>query len=1364
MQEKESVMMDSAALRQLQERANKDALSSLLNRETAETYIRQRLQELPEGESCALFIIDLDHFKQVNDQLGHQAGDLAIQQAAQILSGLFRATDILGRLGGDEFIVFLSGRITEKLVRDKAELICQRLQITLNSGASISLSASVGVHLSFKRAPDFSELYHSADMALYQVKNQKRGGFCLHTDGDARVHPTETVVAFNSVPLTSLLECMDSGVALVEAGRPLQMIYVSPSFCRLMGTDVQSFTLPRPLGDVVHPDDMSELENVLRQAAEQDSITECTCRIARTDGRWMWWRIRTKQLGSGGPNPVMLVTTTDISAYKEKEDHLQQANERLRLAFSQTTQILWEVDVARRRVSVFDSNGKPTIAESTNAKFPESLIGSGWVHADSVSRFREFADELLGGKTQGYGNFIVRYQETGCYRWVAMSYRMLFDETGRAVKAVGIMEDLFKVASGETTRSVIKRPLPETLVPDLILGLCANLSRDSLRNLWIEGRDMSGGIGGESCTQLLAREEKKVFSDDDRKALQVLFSRDLMLRAFEEGKQWLSAEYRRADGSGSIRWVYHVINLVEDPLTHEVYLFTYLSLADRRHHWEDKLENKPVRDTATGLYDRATTRAMVESILHSRRSGTCALAVIRLCGLSKLQAAGSSEMNRERHYIAIALSVSLGSNCVIGRYSRDELIVFYPEARVKADLRRQIENAFAFVRLVLTNVVRLAPVRFVAGAVYGQGRSAAYSEMLFQATQVCTLWQNAAVDIVAFPHEDDDWAWTEIQKSVRDDRISVYTPEMHRPLSEQEKQVAYDCIAAMLEADSLEGSVKSVLRNIGQYYEADRVYLLRAGEGRRIVTMPYEWTNLKKRSIQQAVTGMPFERFPLLARCMQERAPVFLTREKKNMLRLGHADEEVWHYTAVPMVQDDLVDSFLCIENPHAHVTDAALFNTLVPHMLRERQRFQGRKQLQDEGRVSDALVEMPNLRDFTNTIGSLTSDQYSSLGAVCLDVPGWSAINSTLGFEYGNRLLSYIYETMSEIFGNGFLFRTWDAEFVVLSPNITQQVFSGRCVRLGMQLRRRYPQEVRIGHTWSDGVFDGKKLVEEARTIMHCEHPETQHLIGNDYPNVGAAAKDGRFTVFFQPQVDIRTGNLVGAEALVRGVDDAGKIVLPGTFIEALEKNGGIRDLDLFVLDRTLAQMDRWREQGMKLVPVSVNFSRITLFDSSIVASILAIQSRYPELPDGLLEVEITESAGNAEKVTLNAIMEQLHEFGIRFGLDDFGSKYANISAFTNVKFDTVKLDRSLVAGLSGNEIGRMMVKDITRICKKQGMACVAEGVENEAQLTALKAAGCMYAQGFYYDRPLPAKQFARKYLQPAAQGENASKKEESL
>ena len=278
----------------------------------------------------------------------------------------------------------------------------------------------------------------------------------------------------------------------------------------------------------------------------------------------------------------------------------------------------------------------------------------------------------------------------------------------------------------------------------------------------------------------------------------------------------------------------------------------------------------------------------------------------------------------------------------------------------------------------------------------------------------------------------------------------------------------------------------------------------------------------------------------------------------------------------------------------------------------------------------------------------------------------------------------------------------------------------------------------------------------------MRCAHPEAQHLTA-DYPNVGAATKDGRFTVFFQPQIDIRTGKLVGAEALVRGVDEAARSSCRASLSKRWRKTAAYA-IWICLCSTDAGPDGPLARTGMELVPVSVNFSRITLFDSTIVASILAIQSRYPELPDGLLEVEITESAGNAEKVTLNAIMEQLHEFGIRFGLDDFGSKYANVSAFTNVKFDTVKLDRSLVAGLSGNEVGRMMVKDIARICKKQGMTCVAEGVENEAQLTALKTAGCVYAQGFYYDRPMPAKQFARKYLHPAGHGKNTSKKEESL
>ena len=122
---------------ELQQRASIDALSGLLNRDTLEQCIKEQLEKMAPEDTCALFIIDLDDFKQVNDTLGHQAGDQAIHQSAQILSSLFRSTDIIGRLGGDEFAVFLWGRITEDLARRKGTEICKTLQLVLGQSFMI---------------------------------------------------------------------------------------------------------------------------------------------------------------------------------------------------------------------------------------------------------------------------------------------------------------------------------------------------------------------------------------------------------------------------------------------------------------------------------------------------------------------------------------------------------------------------------------------------------------------------------------------------------------------------------------------------------------------------------------------------------------------------------------------------------------------------------------------------------------------------------------------------------------------------------------------------------------------------------------------------------------------------------------------------------------------------------------------------------------------------------------------------------------------------------------------------------------------------------------------------------------------------
>ncbi|HIU66397.1 MAG TPA: EAL domain-containing protein, partial [Candidatus Caccomorpha excrementavium] len=419
----------------------------------------------------------------------------------------------------------------------------------------------------------------------------------------------------------------------------------------------------------------------------------------------------------------------------------------------------------------------------------------------------------------------------------------------------------------------------------------------------------------------------------------------------------------------------------------------------------------------------------------------------------------------------------------------------------------------------------------------------------------------------------------------------------------------------------------------------------------------------------------------------------------------------------------------------------------LLPRIQGEWKRFS-----QDTKRALSAngLSSLQNLQSYMDMVYSLTSDMYSSMGVLAIDIPNLSTLHIRRGYEYGSRFILRISEILTDVFGKAFLFHTREAEFVVLCVNTTFTVFEERCTRVQMLLENGYSGQFRLGRTWSDGVFAAKNLVQEARSMMFCDNSRTAS--GNEQFGSGILERDlvsgGQFTVYLQPKIDMRTGAAVGAEALARVIGENGQVILPGSIIDKMEQDGTIHELDYFVLDRTLSLLSEWKSKGYDLIPVSTNFSRNTLMSPSALASALAILSRYPEIPPELIEFEITETAGNIEKSVLSGIIERFREFGLRFALDDFGSNYSNIAVFTNIKFDTIKLDRSLIKELTGNNVGKMLVRDIVQICKSCGMMCIAEGVENQNQVTALLREGCIYCQGYYYDRPMASGEFEQKYL----------------
>lgn len=1342
-------------LEELLRRASRDALSGLLNRDTMEREIRRRLGTLSPDDTCALFILDLDNFKQVNDTFGHRAGDRAIREAAQVLSGIFRANDIVGRLGGDEFAVFLTGPgITEELLHRKAAQICETLQLAVGDNGAVNLTTSVGVCLA-DGGQTFEDLYQSADLALYRAKKTGKHRYCLRSSGRYGDKDPAESRTIGAIPLNQLLETMASGVALVEMDPQPQVIYLSPSFCRLIGADPDDCPVPRPLAAMVHPDDLCAFEQALQDGLRADHPVEHTHRVAAADGRWLWFLVRAERINYDNPRPVLLVTGSDITACKERERRLEEANRRLSVAFDQVAQQMWEVDLAARTFCFYG----PGQREASDAiPFPEGMIEAGWVHPNSAEAFRGFARALGSGQTQGYGNFLLRLHPADAYRWAALSYQLLYDEAGRAVRAVGVTECLTSVAQARRP-DLPWQGIPTALVADLMTEMRLNLTRDTVEALWTEGRDRTAAYAGASACTMLQEQQptlRRARDAGDADDVETCFSITRMRAQFAAGRRWLVAAYQRADAAGNICRVRELLHLTENPDTGDLMAFGCVVQLHLPAAWERGLIREGgVIDPLTRLYDGASI-ARAARAFAAEGAGPRAVAVFQTLGVSVSPGDDPAPACRIRQGIAGVLSAALGGGCLLAHYAPDQMVVLFPQHHPREALQRWFEEAFAFLRMMLQEEIPCHTLRFVVGVAMQQTDAEPYETLLNRALCLCGLCWNAPHDMVAFSQAGEHSLPIPPQAPGPGDRLTTARPDARRPLDGEEKAVALRCMAAMLGAKNLETSIGGVLQAIGGYCTADRVYILSLAQGGRAVSMPYEWTGPGKTGIRQAVSGLPRSRFPLLDRCQKEKAPVFLTRSGPAPHPAPPEPPNIWQFAVFPLPWEDRIENFLCIENARRHATDTALIQAIVPYLVQEPARFR-----QDDGLSGHVgrLMGMPDLRAYLDAIKTLDSAHYTALGAICLDVPGMAAINGSRGFAYGNRLLWYACQAMSDVFGPALLFRTWEAEFVAFLPNTTQQVFAGRCGRLRSILQRRYPRDLRLGCAWADGDFTGRQLVEAARRGMAPEQvavpPGLQDLQLAPSGGPGALlAGGGQAVVYFQPVIDLRTGRLAGVEALARGLDPDGRLIPPDDFLPALEAQGSVRELDLFVLNSALDQIDRWRAEGRGVLPVAVNLSRVTLRSPSVLASILAIQSRYPAVPAGALELEITEQADVLEPDEMRSLIEQFHSFGLRVSLDDFGARYANLALFTGLPFDTVKLDRSLVADLAENPVDQRLVQDLVELCRLRGIDCLAEGVETAAQAQLLRDAGCTRAQGFFYNPPLPAARLAQIYLRPDSSG----------
>lgn len=239
-------------------------------------------------------------------------------------------------------------------------------------------------------------------------------------------------------------------------------------------------------------------------------------------------------------------------------------------------------------------------------------------------------------------------------------------------------------------------------------------------------------------------------------------------------------------------------------------------------------------------------------------------------------------------------------------------------------------------------------------------------------------------------------------------------------------------------------------------------------------------------------------------------------------------------------------------------------------------------------------------------------------------------------------------------------------------------------------------------------------------------------------------ALENHEFVPYYQPKYDVKTNKPVGAEALARWIHPTKGFISPGVFIPIFEKNGFISKLDFYIWECVCKQLKEWKDKGVPLFPVSVNVSRVNLYNPNLSKIIIELTKKYDVDPK-YFNIEITESVYTDDNVMIDDITSQLRNNGFTILMDDFGSGYSSLNVLKDVQVDMLKMDMMFMFKAKYDGRAETIISSVIRMAKWLNIPVIAEGVDRAEQVEFLKSVGCDYIQGFYYSKPLPAADYEK-------------------
>lgn len=420
-----------------------------------------------------------------------------------------------------------------------------------------------------------------------------------------------------------------------------------------------------------------------------------------------------------------------------------------------------------------------------------------------------------------------------------------------------------------------------------------------------------------------------------------------------------------------------------------------------------------------------------------------------------------------------------------------------------------------------------------------------------------------------------------------------------------------------------------------------------------------------------------------------------------------------------------------------------------------------------------DTVTGAENMTRFRQKLADSLSASGGSVTA--LSIRQFPFLTEIFGKTKSVELLCHIKETASRhIKKNEFFCHDTEDRFYLFfqetNPEIIRrrlEAFTSEIERNALNIRTDYQLALYCGVTLSSAGIEPELEAENMLTrvqfaldkakgghsstiwFFDTELHKQEELENYIESHMHHALQSREFKLYLQPKINLKTGRLDSAEALVRWQADSGRTIYPGQFIPLFERNGFCVNLDLYMAEQACRQIRSWLDRGLDPVPISVNQSKLLFFDRDYVRNLTCLLDRY-QIPASLITLEILEGLALENVDELNARILQLQEKGFRVSLDDFGSGYSSLNVFGSLKINELKLDRDFLMNAPSQNQGRirLILEEIVRLTGRLGISTVAEGVETPEDEQLIREIGCGVGQGYLYSRPLSAEEFDEKYM----------------